>query len=134
MQRVKLVEHCYSVQRFILLGQVPPPALSCACFSIMTLFCQGDFARILMEMLGEELSKPAHSTMRHNITGIVEAALRTSASAGEDTMYDRGDCWYRLSVTFFGRYRDRVHVALMEESSQDQVRAAAVAAQRRHTL
>jgi hypothetical protein len=39
-----------------------------------------------MEMLGEELSKPAHSTMRHNITGIVEAALRTSASAGEDTV------------------------------------------------
>ena len=25
MQRFKLVEHCYSVQRFILLGQVPPP-------------------------------------------------------------------------------------------------------------
>jgi hypothetical protein len=44
-----------------------------------------------MEMLGEELSKPAHSAMRHNITGIVEAALRTSASAGEDTVYDLAD-------------------------------------------
>lgn len=64
-----------------------------------TLFCQGDFARILMEMLGEELSKPAHSAMRHNITGIVEAALRTSASAGEDTVYDHGDCRHRLSLT-----------------------------------
>jgi hypothetical protein len=77
-----------------------------------------------MEMLGEELSKPAHSAMRHNITGIVEAALRTSASAGEDTVYDHGDFSHRLSLgllTVFGRYRDRVHVALMEESSQDQV-------------
>jgi hypothetical protein len=44
-----------------------------------------------MEMLGEELSKPAHAAMRHNITGIVEAALRTSASAGEDTMYNLFD-------------------------------------------
>jgi hypothetical protein len=76
-----------------------------------------------MEMLGEELSKPAHAAMRHNITGIVEAALRTSASAGEDTMYG--------NTSTFGliirpcqccSYRDRVHVALMEESSQDQVR------------
>ena len=57
-------------------------------FSLLTLSFQGDFARILMEMLGEELSKPAHAAMRHNITGIVEAALRTSASAGEDTMYN----------------------------------------------
>ena len=74
-----------------------------------------------MEMLGEELSKPAHAAMRHNITGIVEAALRTSASAGEDTLYDHAHSCYWESLISFGRYRDRVHVALMEESSQDQV-------------
>ena len=73
---------------------------SANCFGSLTLF-QGDFARILMEMLGEELSKPAHAAMRHNITGIVEAALRTSASAGEDTMYDRIDCWQLLFHVFF---------------------------------
>jgi hypothetical protein len=73
---------------------------SANCFGSLTLF-QGDFARILMEMLGEELSKPAHAAMRHNITGIVEAALRTSASAGEDTMYDRIDCWQLLFHLFF---------------------------------
>lgn len=55
-----------------------------------------------MEMLGEELSKPAHSTMRHNITGIVEAALRTSASAGEDTVYDFPDS---LPLAFNNSFR-----------------------------
>ena len=116
------MEHCYSVQRFILLGQVRFEFASLnytAC--LLTHSFQGDFARILMEMLGEELSKPAHAAMRHNITGIVEAALRTSASAGEDTFYDHAHSCYWESLISFGRYRDRVHVALMEESSQDQV-------------
>ena len=69
-------------------GPGAPSTRSFERFSLFTGFHQGDFARILMEMLGEELSKPAHSAMRHNITGIVEAALRTSASAGEDSVYD----------------------------------------------
>ena len=90
LQRFKLVEHCYAVQRFILLGQVLFQLTACS-ISLLTQRTQGDFARILMEMLGEELSKPAHAAMRHNITGIVEAALRTSASAGEDTVYAHAD-------------------------------------------
>ena len=78
------------MQRFILLGQVLFQLTACS-ISLLTQRTQGDFARILMEMLGEELSKPAHAAMRHNITGIVEAALRTSASAGEDTVYAHAD-------------------------------------------
>jgi gamma-tubulin complex component 3 len=37
---------------------------------------QGDFIEYLMDLLGEELCKPAKQIHRHNLVGVLETALR----------------------------------------------------------
>ncbi|KAG0314037.1 Gamma-tubulin complex component 3 [Dissophora globulifera] len=72
--KFKLVDHLTAIKRYILLGQ-------------------GDFIQHLMEALGSNLSQPANTLFRHNLTGTLEAAIRSS-----NAQYDDPDVLRRLDV------------------------------------
>ncbi|KAF9932969.1 Gamma-tubulin complex component 3 [Mortierella alpina] len=72
--KFKLVDHLTAIKRYILLGQ-------------------GDFIQHLMESLGPNLSQPANTLFRHNLTGTLEAAIRSS-----NAQYDDPDILRRLDV------------------------------------
>jgi gamma-tubulin complex component 3 len=57
------------------------------------LLSQGDFVQYLMDSLGPTLSKPATSIYRHNVTGTLESAIRSS-----NAQYDHPDVLKRLDV------------------------------------
>ncbi|CAK8695080.1 unnamed protein product [Clavelina lepadiformis] len=61
----KMLTHLHALRKFLLLGQ-------------------GDFIRHLLDLLQEELSKPANLLYRHNLSGPVEAAVRASNAQFED--------------------------------------------------
>ncbi|KAG0352909.1 Gamma-tubulin complex component 3, partial [Gamsiella multidivaricata] len=72
--KFKLVDHLTAIKRYILLGQ-------------------GDFIQHLMESLGSNLSQPANTLFRHNLTGTLETAIRSS-----NAQYDDPDVLRRLDV------------------------------------
>ncbi|KAF8949032.1 Gamma-tubulin complex component 3 [Haplosporangium gracile] len=72
--KFKLIEHLTAIKRYILLGQ-------------------GDFIQHLMESLGTNLSQPANTLFRHNLTGTLETAIRSS-----NAQYDDPDILRRLDV------------------------------------
>ncbi|KAG9070576.1 Gamma-tubulin complex component 3 [Linnemannia hyalina] len=72
--KFKLIEHLTAIKRYILLGQ-------------------GDFIQYLMESLGTNLSQPANTLFRHNLTGTLETAIRSS-----NAQYDDPDILRRLDV------------------------------------
>ena len=74
LSKYKLMEHLHALKRYILLGQ-------------------GDFVQYLMDSLGPSLSKPASSIYRHNLTGTLEMAIRSS-----NAQYDDQDILKRLDV------------------------------------
>lgn len=63
--RYKLLTHLQALRKFLLLGQ-------------------GDFIRHLLDLLQEELDKPAKLLYRHNVSGPLEAAIRASNAQYED--------------------------------------------------
>ncbi|KAJ3416035.1 Integrator complex subunit 11 [Chytridiales sp. JEL 0842] len=69
-----LTKHLNALKKYLLLGQ-------------------GDFIHSLMDKLGHDLSKPAHTLLRHNLTGILESSIRSSNAVEEDP-----DIWKRLDV------------------------------------
>ncbi|KAI9275027.1 Spc98 family-domain-containing protein [Helicostylum pulchrum] len=72
--KYKLMDHLKAMKRYLLLGQ-------------------GDFIQYLMDVLGENLSKPATTLLRHNLTGILETAVRSS-----NAQYDDPEILNRLDV------------------------------------
>ncbi|GJJ70814.1 gamma-tubulin complex component 3 [Entomortierella parvispora] len=72
--KFKLMDHLTAIKRYILLGQ-------------------GDFIQHLMESLGTNLSQPANILFRHNLTGTLETAIRSS-----NAQYDDPDILRRLDV------------------------------------
>ncbi|KAF8952057.1 Gamma-tubulin complex component 3 [Haplosporangium bisporale] len=72
--KFKLTDHLTAIKRYILLGQ-------------------GDFIQHLMESLGTNLSQPANTLFRHNLTGTLETAIRSS-----NAQYDDPDILRRLDV------------------------------------
>lgn len=72
-KRYKLIEHFSAMRKYLLLGQ-------------------GDLIRYLMELLDEELSRPASSLYPHNLAGILETAIRaTNAQFEDQEILDRLD-------------------------------------------
>jgi gamma-tubulin complex component 3 len=61
----KFLEHLQALRRYLLLGQ-------------------GDFIRHLMELLEPELIKPATQVHRHNLSGVLESAIRATNAQFED--------------------------------------------------
>ncbi|KAF9410504.1 Gamma-tubulin complex component 3 [Podila epigama] len=74
VSKFKLTDHLTAIKRYILLGQ-------------------GDFIQHLMESLGTNLSQPANTLFRHNLTGTLETAIRSS-----NAQYDDPDILRRLDV------------------------------------
>ncbi|KAF9193806.1 Gamma-tubulin complex component 3 [Haplosporangium sp. Z 767] len=72
--KFKLIDHLTAIKRYILLGQ-------------------GDFIQHLMESLGSNLSQPANTLFRHNLTGTLETAIRSS-----NAQYDDPEVLRRLDV------------------------------------
>ncbi|KAF9360428.1 Gamma-tubulin complex component 3 [Mortierella sp. AD094] len=72
--KFKLLDHLKAIKRYILLGQ-------------------GDFIQHLMETLGPNLSQPANTLFRHNLTGTLETAIRSS-----NAQFDDPDVLRRLDV------------------------------------
>ncbi|KAG0193699.1 Gamma-tubulin complex component 3 [Apophysomyces sp. BC1034] len=72
--KYKLMEHLRALKRYLLLGQ-------------------GDFIQHLMDTLGPGLSKPAYTLLRHNLTGVLETAIRSS-----NAQYDDPEILNRLDV------------------------------------
>ncbi|KAF9104577.1 Gamma-tubulin complex component 3 [Mortierella sp. AM989] len=72
--KFKLLDHLKAIKRYILLGQ-------------------GDFIQHLMESLGTNLSQPANTLFRHNLTGTLETAIRSS-----NAQFDDPDVLRRLDV------------------------------------
>ncbi|GAB1605290.1 gamma-tubulin complex component 3 homolog [Argonauta hians] len=66
------------------------------------LFGQGDFITHLMSLLETELAKPANTLYPHNLTGILEAAIRATNAQFDDSVI-----------------LNRLDVKMMEVSSQD---------------
>ncbi|KAL0083468.1 Spc98 family-domain-containing protein, partial [Phycomyces blakesleeanus] len=73
-RKYKLMEHLRALKRYLLLGQ-------------------GDFIQHLMDTLGPNLSMPANKLFRHNLTGVLETAIRAS-----NAQYDDVDILNRLDV------------------------------------
>lgn len=63
--KYKFMEHMQALRRYLLLGQ-------------------GDFIRHLMEILEPELRKPASELNSHNLSGILESAIRSTNAQFED--------------------------------------------------
>ncbi|KAI7888030.1 Spc98 family-domain-containing protein [Mucor mucedo] len=72
--KYKLMDHLKAMKRYLLLGQ-------------------GDFIQYLMDILGDNLSKPATTLLRYNLTGILETAVRSS-----NAQYDDPEILNRLDV------------------------------------
>ncbi|XP_040038244.2 gamma-tubulin complex component 3 [Gasterosteus aculeatus] len=69
-----LLEHLQAMRRYLLLGQ-------------------GDFIRHLMDLLKPELVRPATTLYQHNLTGILETAVRAT-----NAQYDNAEILKRLDV------------------------------------
>lgn len=63
--KYKLLEHLRAIKGFLLLGR-------------------GDFVEYLMDTLTAKLSQPATTIYRHNLTGILETAIRACSTQNED--------------------------------------------------
>ncbi|ESO86326.1 hypothetical protein LOTGIDRAFT_167139 [Lottia gigantea] len=72
--KYKFMDHLKAMRRYLLLGQ-------------------GDFIRHLMDLLEEDLAKPASNLYLHNLTGILEMAIRAT-----NAQYDDADTLKRLDV------------------------------------
>ncbi|KAF9207903.1 Gamma-tubulin complex component 3 [Haplosporangium sp. Z 27] len=72
--KFKLLDHLKAIKRYILLGQ-------------------GDFIQHLMESLETSLSQPVNTLFRHNLTGTLESAIRSS-----NAQFDDPDILRRLDV------------------------------------
>ncbi|KAK3764128.1 hypothetical protein RRG08_039298 [Elysia crispata] len=72
--KYKFLEHLKAMRRYLLLGQ-------------------GDFIRHLMDLLEEDLAKPASNLYLHNLTGILETAIRAT-----NAQFDDADILRRLDV------------------------------------
>ncbi|KAJ8309894.1 hypothetical protein KUTeg_011759 [Tegillarca granosa] len=72
--KYKFVDHLKAMRRYLLLGQ-------------------GDFIRHLMDLLEEDLAKPASNLYLHNLTGILETAIRAT-----NAQFDDSDILKRLDV------------------------------------
>ncbi|PVD18317.1 hypothetical protein C0Q70_20866 [Pomacea canaliculata] len=70
----KFMDHLKAMRRYLLLGQ-------------------GDFIRHLMDLLEEDLAKPATNLYLHNLNGILETAIRAT-----NAQYDDADILKRLDV------------------------------------
>ncbi|XP_064185938.1 gamma-tubulin complex component 3 isoform X1 [Anguilla rostrata] len=69
-----LLEHLQAMRRYLLLGQ-------------------GDFIRHLMDLLKPELARPATTLYQHNLTGILETAIRAT-----NAQFDSPEILKRLDV------------------------------------
>ncbi|XP_070711849.1 gamma-tubulin complex component 3 [Pempheris klunzingeri] len=69
-----LLEHLQAMRRYLLLGQ-------------------GDFIRHLMDLLKPELARPATTLYQHNLTGILETAVRAT-----NAQFDNAEILKRLDV------------------------------------
>ncbi|KAL4656940.1 gamma-tubulin complex component 3 [Arapaima gigas] len=69
-----LLEHLQAMRRYLLLGQ-------------------GDFIRHLMDLLKPELARPATTLYQHNLTGILETAVRAT-----NAQFDSSEILKRLDV------------------------------------
>ncbi|KAJ0009613.1 hypothetical protein NQD34_001315 [Periophthalmus magnuspinnatus] len=69
-----LLEHLQAMRRYLLLGQ-------------------GDFIRHLMDLLKPELARPATTLYQHNLTGILETAVRAT-----NAQFDHAEILKRLDV------------------------------------
>ncbi|KAL3847372.1 hypothetical protein ACJMK2_018287 [Sinanodonta woodiana] len=72
--KYKFLDHLKAMRRYLLLGQ-------------------GDFIRHLMDLLEEDLAKPASNLYLHNLTGILETAIRAT-----NAQFDDSDILARLDV------------------------------------
>ncbi|ORX55582.1 hypothetical protein DM01DRAFT_1334976 [Hesseltinella vesiculosa] len=63
--KYRLMDHLDALKRYLLLGQ-------------------GDFIQYLMATLGPTLNRPASSLFRHNLTGVLETAIRASNAQYDD--------------------------------------------------
>lgn len=72
--KYKFLEHLKAMRRYLLLGQ-------------------GDFIRHLMDLLLDDLAKPASNLYLHNLTGILETAIRAT-----NAQFDDSDILKRLDV------------------------------------
>ncbi|ESO02035.1 hypothetical protein HELRODRAFT_65285, partial [Helobdella robusta] len=72
--KYKLLDHLKAMRDYLLLGQ-------------------GDFIRHLMDLLEEDLAKPAQMLFLHNLTGILESAIRAT-----NAQYVNADIIKRLDV------------------------------------
>ncbi|CAH1785133.1 unnamed protein product [Owenia fusiformis] len=72
--KYKFLEHLQAMRRYLLLGQ-------------------GDFIRHLMDLLEDDLAKPASNLFLHNLTGILETAIRST-----NAQFDDPDILKRLDV------------------------------------
>ncbi|KAI8344273.1 Spc98 family-domain-containing protein [Chlamydoabsidia padenii] len=71
--KYKLMDHLRALKRYLLLGQ-------------------GDFIQYLMVTLGPALNRPANTLYRHNLTGVLETAIRASnAQFDEPAILNRLD-------------------------------------------
>ncbi|XP_059233497.1 gamma-tubulin complex component 3 isoform X1 [Mustela nigripes] len=73
-RRYSLLDHMQAVRRYLLLGQ-------------------GDFIRHLMDLLKPELVRPATTLYQHNLTGILETAVRAT-----NAQFDSPEILKRLDV------------------------------------
>ncbi|XP_044937218.1 gamma-tubulin complex component 3 isoform X1 [Mustela putorius furo] len=73
-KRYSLLDHMQAVRRYLLLGQ-------------------GDFIRHLMDLLKPELVRPATTLYQHNLTGILETAVRAT-----NAQFDSPEILKRLDV------------------------------------
>jgi gamma-tubulin complex component 3 len=77
--RFHLQTHLKALKQFMLLGQVRGDLPRRTVPSSPPFFTsQGDFVTCLMDGVGPELRKRATQLYRHNLTGILESALRSS--------------------------------------------------------
>ncbi|CAO0790021.1 unnamed protein product [Mucor circinelloides] len=80
--KYKLMGHLKALKRYLLLGQ-------------------GDFIQYLMDILWVNLSKPANTLFRHNLTGILETAIRSC-----NAQYDDPQILNRLDVRLMEIQKD----------------------------
>ncbi|XP_028405676.1 gamma-tubulin complex component 3 homolog isoform X1 [Dendronephthya gigantea] len=74
INKYKFVDHLKGMRRYLLLGQ-------------------GDFIRHLMDLLEPDLAKPASTLYTHNLSGVLEAAIRATNAQFEDPdIIKRLDC------------------------------------------
>lgn len=82
--KYKLMDHLKALKRYLLLGQ-------------------GDFIQYLMDILWVNLSKPANTLFRHNLTGILETAIRSC-----NAQYDDPEILNRLDVRLLEIQKDDI--------------------------